>query len=61
MASAQSIEVRFRVRWWVVPYIYGLAVFAKLTGAQPDFKKVGRKLSRGFKIEMFWKGKWQRV
>jgi hypothetical protein len=42
-----SITLTVRVAWWVRPYICSVALFAWLTGMNPDMDKVTRTAMRG--------------
>lgn len=45
-----SIKVTIRVAWWVRWYISGVALFAFITGAQPDMDKIKAKVMKGIKV-----------
>jgi hypothetical protein len=45
-----SITLDVKVAWWVRPYIQTVAIFAALTGLQPDAKKVARTVTRGVRV-----------
>lgn len=49
MAKA-SIELAVKVSWWVLPYIHSVALFARMTGLQPDLDKVVRTALRGIRV-----------
>lgn len=42
-----KITLRIRVRWWVRPYLAGVALTSCLTGLEPDWKKVAARVRRG--------------
>lgn len=47
------IHVEVTLRWWVRPYIFALACFAKVTGAVPDEEKLAELVARhGFKTKV---------
>lgn len=49
MAQA-SIKLVVKVSWWVLPYVQSVALFARMTGLQPDFDKVVRTALRGIRV-----------
>ena len=44
------ITIKVRVAWWVRWYISGVALFAFITGAQPDMEKITAKVMKGVRI-----------
>lgn len=44
------IELVVKVSWWVLPYIHSVALFARMTGLQPDFDKAVRTALRGIRV-----------
>ena len=46
-----SIKVTVRVAWWVRWYISGVALCARITGAQPDMDKITSKAMKGVRIK----------
>lgn len=51
MARA-SIELVVKVSWWVLPYVQSVALFARMTGQEPDFGKVLAKVLKGIRLEI---------
>lgn len=45
-----TIEVSFKVVWWVRWYLMGVALTSRLTGLTPDFGKVEATILRGIKL-----------
>jgi hypothetical protein len=45
--ARSKITLRVRVRWWVRPYLAGVALTSRLTGLEPDWKKVAAHVRRG--------------
>ena len=45
-----SINVTIRIAWWVRWYISGVALFAMLTGLEPDMEKITAKVMKGVRI-----------
>lgn len=46
------ITLRVRVRWWVRPYLAGVAMTSRLTGLEPDWAKVAATVRRGTYIAL---------
>ncbi len=38
--------IKFKISWWVTPYIHTVAWFAYLFGCQPDVERVARFICR---------------
>jgi hypothetical protein len=45
VAVTYRLSVRFA--WWVMPYVQSVALFAHLTGLEPDYARVARTVARG--------------
>ena len=45
------MKITIRVAWWVRWYIGGVALFAFLTGMEPDMEKVKAKVMKGIRIK----------
>ena len=45
-----SIKVTIRIAWWVRWYISGAALFAMLTGREPDMEKVKATVMKGVRL-----------
>lgn len=43
-AATHQITVNVRVRWWLVWYLRGVYVTCKLTGREPDWSAVERRI-----------------
>lgn len=53
MKQPVTIEIKVHVRWWVGPYIKALALFAIVTGQQPDLDRIGKFIAKhGVKLEL---------
>lgn len=44
-----TITITVKVAWWVRPYIQSVALFAAMTGLQPDLEKVTRTAMLGIR------------
>ena len=42
---------RIRIAWWVRPYLYGTALFARITGLEPDIDKIATVVLKGTSID----------
>ena len=45
-----SIKVKITVAWWVRWYISGVALFAMLTGLEPDMERVKATAMKGVRL-----------
>lgn len=45
-----SMTIKVRIAWWVRWYISGVALFAMLTGFEPDMEKIKAKVMKGIKV-----------
>ena len=50
MAQAQ-LKLRVSLAWWLKPYLYGVILTARLTGAEPDMNKVGRMVRKAVRAK----------
>lgn len=50
MASPAVVTVRVSLRWWVVPYLYTLALLCATLRTKPDPEKVAYWVCRGIRI-----------
>lgn len=51
MATMQTLTVRVRTAWWLVPYLHALAFFAAISGREPDLEKFRAVVDRALKVE----------
>lgn len=47
---AETITAEIRFAWWLRPYLSVLGFFADLMGAEPDWDKLDRIISRSVRI-----------
>lgn len=40
------------LRWWLKPYLYGVALMAIALNAEPDWQKVEDTVVRGLRVEL---------
>ena len=52
MSAALNLRMKVRLAWWVRPYIWSVALFARMTGLQPDADRVAAFAKRGIKVEV---------
>ena len=45
--AQHTVKLSIRDAWWVLWYLAGVAIAARLTGATPDMTKVERWIRRG--------------
>ena len=45
-----SMTIKVRIAWWVRWYISGVALFAMLTGLEPDLEKIKDKVMKGVRL-----------
>lgn len=48
----KPLQLTVHVAWWVRWYCFGVILFARMMGAEPDMEKVQRTLRRGFTIKV---------
>jgi hypothetical protein len=52
MTQAQfKLRVAVSLAWWLKPYLYGVILTARLTGAEPDMNKVGRMVRKAVRAK----------
>lgn len=44
-----TLTLHVRVAWWVKPYLQSVALFARITGTEPDWERVRSTVLRGIK------------
>lgn len=44
--------VRVRIAWWARAYVQSVALFALMTGMEPDHEKVAAMLMKGLRTEV---------
>lgn len=53
MSAAARLTISVRPRWWVLPYLKGIALLAGVTGRWPDADRVTAFIVRhGFKLDV---------
>ena len=50
--SALTYAVQIKLSWWVIPYLRACALFAWLSGMEPDVDKITSNVLRGVKLRM---------
>lgn len=45
------MKITIRIAWWVRWYISGVALFALISGMEPDMEKVKAKVLKGVRME----------
>lgn len=50
--AEHRITVRVRFAWWLWPYLRSVALFAWMTGLEPDFDKVERMIRRAMRTHI---------